>query len=430
MKKRNILVIGSGGREDALARRLKMSPQAGTIYVTPGNPGTAMAGCQNISVQLTNNNLLCDLACDLEIGLAVIGSENMLATGIVPALQNRGILVFGPSHSWLIETSKSYAKLLMHSVGIPTAPFEIFYDPEPAKRYVRKTEKPVVIKADGPAFGKGVRICENVKEAESAIDDFMAKKTLGKAGKKIVIEDKLYGRELSIHALCDGNHVKLFPVVRDHKTITGKDGKELMTGGMGVCGPINVDSNIIKTIEQKIVLPCIDELRKRGSPFVGCLYPGIILTDDGPKVLEFNARFGDPEAQVYMNLLEDDVDLIEVFMACIQGRLNTIDLRWKDARCACIVLAAHGYPGEIRTGDPIIINDLGKELTKDPIVYHAGTAWSNGLLVTNGGRVLNVVTLIGHNPVDIYFEAYRSVLTNKISFSGMQVRYDIVRSFA
>jgi len=424
--KTNVLVVGGGGREHALAWKLKQSPQAGTIYVAPGNPGTAMLGCQNIPLAPIPNNfdMLADLACHLNIGLAVIGPDNVLADGIVRLFKNRGIPTFGPEGAWIVEASKSFAKELMHKTNIPTADFEIFTSPEAAKEYVRSKNGDVVVKADGLALGKGVRVCLNVAMADAAIEDFLVKQTLGNAGARIVIEDRLEGVELSIHALCDGEHVKLFPPVRDHKhLLDGNRGP--MTGGMGVFGPIDVEPGFMERVEREIIMPCLQDLAAHGLPFVGCLYPGLMLTKDGPKVLEFNARFGDPETQVYMRLLKEDVDLIEVLLACIKGRLDKIDLRWKDEKCVCITLAAHGYPDNPRKGDAVSILWHGDRNITDPVLFHAGTSWSDGGLYTNGGRVLNLTKMIT-DPFDIN-RAYYPIKGREIGFNGMQYRKDIGR---
>jgi len=424
MKKINVLVIGSGGREHALTWKLIKSPQAGIIYVAPGNPGTEILGCKNIPILPIESNfrLIADIANQLRIGLVVIGPEQPLAHGIVRCFEPYNIPVFGPDSASVIEYSKSYAKLLMRKAGIPTADFEIHDNYDKAVKCVERRGGRVVVKADGPASGKGVIVCHSVQDANFALNDLMVRKIHGKAGEKVVIEKLLEGEELSIHTLCDGEHIKMFPPVRDHKRL--RDGNlGPMTGGMGAFGPIDVDASLIKTIEQKIVTPCIEELSGRGLTFVGCLYPGIMLTKDGPKVLEFNARFGDPETQVYVRLLEDDVDLIEVLLACTRGELNKVNLRWKDARCICVILAAEGYPDNPKKGEKI---DMGSFLigqNGDPVVFHSGTEWRNGYLCSNGGRVLGVTSLFRENSQREY--AYEMIEKGHIRFPGMQYRKDI-----
>jgi phosphoribosylamine--glycine ligase len=426
MKRTNVLIIGSGGREHALAWKIKRSAKIEDIYVAPGNPGTAMLGCKNIPLSPVRENFitLADMAEHLDIGLVIVGPDNALAEGIVGFFKNRHIPVFGPEDSWFIESSKWQAKQLMRKVGIPTADFEIFDDPDKAIDYVRHKKGDVVVKADGLALGKGVFPCTyDVAKAEEAIRDLMIKKTLGAAGETVVIEDRLEGPELSIHALCDGEHVTLFPAVRDHKRLLDGDTGP-MTGGMGVCGPIAVDPALMETIEKKIVLPCIKELYWRGSPFVGCLYPGIMLTKEGPKVLEFNARFGDPETQAYMRLLEDDVDFFEVLLACTQARLNQVKIRWKKQKCVCITLAAEGYPGVSRKGNPI---ELGRyhdqEDTGGGIVFQCGTLADKGHLVTNGGRVLSFTALLNDEKEALDWPC--KAINRHIRFEGMQHRTDI-----
>ncbi len=395
MNKINVLIVGGGGREHALAWKIQQSPQCGNLYVAPGNPGTAMLGCRNISIPIIKDNfkILGDLATNLKIGLAVIGPENALANGIVTTLLNRGIPTFGPTaKAAQIESSKSFAKKLMGDVGIPTADFKVFSDNQlkAAKKYVQEKKGGVVVKADGLAFGKGVRVCHSIEESLQAIEDFMVQKTLGDAGRKVVIEDLLAGIELSIHALSDGTNVKLLPPLHDHKHLfNGNTG--LMTGGMGVYGPINITTGLMEEIEKTIVLPCIRELARRNIPFVGCLYPGLMLTKKGPRVLEFNARFGDPEGPVYMRLMDDTVDFIEVCFACIKGKLNKVELKWKNTQCLSIVHATYGYPESPRFGD--IVSLKPSEIFEE-VIFQNGTAWSDGKLITNGGRVLECTYLI------------------------------------
>ena len=438
MQKVNVLIIGGGGREHSTFWKLMQSPQAGNIYAAPGNPGMAMMGCKNIPIAPTSENfgLLADIAENLKIGLVFVGPDNALHDGIARVFTHRGIPTFGPSHATIIESSKVFAKELMRKVGIPTADFEVFSDPNAAKKYAASKKGEVAVKADGLALGKGARVCSSIEESSAAIDDFMIKKTLGQAGEKIVIEDVLEGQELSIHALCDGDHVKLLLPVRDHKHLLD-GGKGPMTGGMGVCGPIPVSDALMEKIEQEIVLPCIRELASRNMPFVGCLYPGLMLTADGPKVLEFNARFGDPETQVLMRLLKYDVDLIDVFLACTSGRLDKVELRWKDAYCTCVVLVAEGYPGNPRKGDKIELGSYTKTpaYSYDPgstetVVFHAGTAFSNGELVTNGGRVLGVTTLFNNTlplatGVAMSYLEIDSQRFKQIGFHGAHFRRDI-----
>jgi phosphoribosylamine--glycine ligase len=424
MEKINVLLIGGDARTHAIGWKAKQSPRAGTIYVAPGNPGTAMLGCQNIPLQPVRENLeaLRDLAVHLNVKLAVIGPENALAEGIVRMFKNAGIPTFGPEMSWIIETSKVFAKDLMSEIGIPTAPYRVFIDPHEALSFA-KSKDGCVIKCDGLALGKGTRVCTSVAKAEMAIDDFMIKKIHGTAGEKVIVEDLLDGPELSVQALCDGEHVKILPFLRDHKTLTD-DPESSMTGGMGVCGPIDVHEDLKKFIEHKIVLPTVRHLSQIGMPFVGCLYPGLILTKDGPMVLEFNARFCDPGTQLHMRLLEDDVDFLDVLMACTEGRLDKVDLRWKDSYGVCITLVAAGYPDTPRKNDDVFVIRDQRERVQ-PIVFHGATAWSDGWLVTSGGRVLSVTMLTGKNKSAASALEWIKPAEGMISFTGMQYRKDI-----
>lgn len=425
MKKINVLIIGGGGREHALALGIKRSKQVDEVYVAPGNPGTALLGCHNIPLPPTRQNfdLLDDLIFRLNIQLVVVGPDNALADGIVDVLSLKGVRVFGPTQAAAqIESSKAYAKQLMKAAGIPTAKFEVFIDHKHALEYVRIRNGFVVIKADGLALGKGVRVCSSVLQAEKALHEFMVADILKGAGKTVVIEEKLEGEELSAHFLCDGIHIKAFPFVRDHKhLLAGNQGP--MTGGMGVYGPIDVKPGLLEQIEKEIVFPLLRTLEERDMRFVGCLYPGLMLTKDGPKVLEFNARFGDPETQVYMRLLEDDVDFLDVLLACTEKRLDQVELRWKPEKCVCITLAAYGYPDDPRKGDVIGIDSSIANGQADPVIFHGGTRWDRNCLVTNGGRVLYVTKLV-KGPDEIGW-AYRPLRQGQIVFQNMQYRTDI-----
>ena len=426
MKRTNVLVIGGGGREGSVSWKLLQSPQAGTIYVAPGNPGTAMMGCQNIPIQPTPDNfeILADIACHLNVGLVFIGPDSALASGIVRVFRNRGITTFGPEGAAVIEASKSYAKKLMSEAGIPTAPFEIFRDPNAAKEYARIKNGQVVVKANGLCLGKGSFPCHNIKEAKEVIDDLLVKKVCGDAGRYIVIEDLLEGNEISVHVLCDGSETLMLPVLRDHKRLTS-DPKSPMTGGMGVHGPIDIDDNLASEIMTRIVEPCIEKLAEWNLPFVGCLYPGLMLTKDGPMVLEFNARFGDPETQLYMCLLEDDVDLIEVFTACARGRLKGVDIRWKKKKGICITVAAEGYPDNPRKGDPLYGEIFDGSECGEPRIFHCGTAWKDGQLLTNGGRVVSYTELFDPNSQKISVQGAHFMIKKRVSFHGMQIRDDV-----
>ncbi|MES2470830.1 MAG: phosphoribosylamine--glycine ligase [Patescibacteria group bacterium] len=427
-KARKALILGSGAREDSIVWRLLRFDPTMEVYAAPGNPGMAMRGCKLIPLSLDHKNfeLLKDIALNLGITLVIVGPDNALVDGVVGVFTQAGIPTFGPETACVIEASKNYAKNLMRNIGIPTAPFETFSNYDDAAAYVRKKDGQVVVKADGLALGKGVRVCNSVNEALQALTDFMINEKVGAAGKTVVIEDKLVGTELSIHAFCDGTDAAMLLPVRDHKTLTS-DPKSPMTGGMGVWGPIDIDSELMTTIKETIVMPCLQELNKRRTPFRGCLYPGLMLTADGPKVLEFNARLGDPEAQWYMRMLREDVDVYDVFLACAEGNLKRLGygsepFQWHNANCSVITLAAAGYPEKPQKGDPIEGLQNYTSPNGKTVVFHGGTAWVNGELVTNGGRVLSVSTVLGNaEPVRNAYEPLRMGL----GFSRFHYRGDI-----
>ncbi len=432
MNKTNVLVIGSGGREHGIAWKLKQSPQAEDVYVAPGNPGTEMMGCKSIPISPTRENfdILIELIKTLHIGLVVVGPDNPLELGITDWLMPY-VPVFGPKRQAArIEYSKSYALQIMEKAGIPHPVSASFPNSNvnDAINYARERNGNVVVKANGLAFGKGVRVCHSIEQAVEAINDLMVQKVLGKAGESIVIQERLEGKELSIHALCDGEHVKMLPPVRDYKHLLDGN-KGPMTGGMGAYGPIDVEPGLMETIKKTMVIPCVHALAQRGSPFIGCLYLGIMLTPDGPKVLEFNARFGDPEAQVLMRLLDDEVDLIEVLLACTQGRLNEVELKWKNKQCICVVATAFGYPENPGKGDPITFRDNRSRSSSDSIIFHSGTAWKDGRIVTNGGRVFSWTSLIDRqSDIPDFYDVHVRGLSGDGQyprFGGMHYRTDI-----
>ena len=424
MNKTNVLYIGGDGRAHAIVWKLLQSPQAGNIYASPGNPGIALSGGQNIpfpSMSKKPYEALAELAVELDVGLVVIGSEDHLSAGAADVFSNRGLKTFGPKGgAWVVESSKAYAKLLMEEAEIPTAPFGITSSPGIAGELSRARGGKAVIKADGLAQGKGVFVCRNMDEAETAIKILMIDKKFGEAGSKVIVEDLLDGNEFSLQILTDGFNYRMLPAVKDYKRRDNND-EGLMTGGMGAIGPIAVDPILMKQIEETIIVPFLKTMESRNMPFSGCLYVGLMITKDGPKVLEFNARFGDPEAQVLMTLLHDRVDLIEVFLSCLNGRLGNIDLIWKDLYCSCITLAAQGYPETPRLGDKIhIISDESRDHIR---LFHAGTIWKDGNLVTNGGRVLSLTTLFKDS--DDRSIPYYEISYGQVRFNDMQYREDI-----
>ncbi len=412
----NILVVGSGGREHALVWKLRQSSRVKNIFVSPGNAGTSL-GATNIPISETNE--IINWLKENPVDLVIIGPDNYLAEGIVDKVQEMGIMVFGPTKAAAeIEWSKSFAKQLMQEEGIPSAAFETFDDLKKANLYIENQKFPIVIKADGLAFGKGVVIAENLDQAKKALADIMGHKIYGNAGKTIIIEEYLQGQEISIHAFCDGESAILFPSSQDHKRIfDGNKGPN--TGGMGTIAPVvGVTDEQLKEIKEKIVVPTLQALKKRGRIFKGILYPGIMITENGPKVIEFNARFGDPETQSYMRLL--DSDLVEVLIACIEGNLKSKKILWSNKFACCITCASRGYPETSEKGKII----QGLETIKDNniVIFHAGTKNKGNKIITNGGRVLGV-TATGNSLPKALEEAYAAI--KMISFDGMQYRKDI-----
>lgn len=413
-----VLIVGSGGREHALAWAIKKSPRAGQIFIAPGNAGTAQIGT-NVNIPADNLPKIVSFARDNAIDLVVVGPEVPLALGLVDVLQDAGIRAFGPSaEAAKLEASKGFAKAFMTEMGIPTAKFGAFDDYHAALDFVNAFEGQMVIKADGLAAGKGVIVCDTVEQARDALHRMMLDDAFSGAGERVVIEERMTGKEVSLMAFSDGKHVSLLPPARDHKRIFDQDQGE-NTGGMGAfTHPADVSPELIERIRREVVQPTIDGMAARGTPFVGVIYPGLMLTPDGPRVLEFNARFGDPETQAILPLL--DTDLIEIMLACVEGRLDQIDIRWKLGACATIVAAAPGYPGKYPKGMPI----SGLEVVQNAIVFHAGTAQKDGQVVANGGRVLSI-SATGLTLDAAINAAYTELV--KVRFEGMHYRRDIGR---
>lgn len=419
MKKKIVLIIASGGREHALGWRLAKSPQVGKIYFAPGNPGTATIG-ENTNIPATDFKEMIAFAKKKKVDLTVAAPDDILAQGVVNEFQKAGLKIFGPTkEAAIIESSKAFAKELMKEEGIPTAKYQTFTDAKKAKAYVKKQKTPIVIKASGLALGKGVVVAHTLDEALSAIDDAMVNKVFGKAGDELVIEEFMTGKEVSIHAFSDGEHVALFPTSRDHKPIfEGNKGPN--TGGMGTIAPVvEITAKELEEIKEKIVLPAIRGLKKRKRKFVGCLYPGLMMTKEGPKVVEFNSRFGDPEMESYMRLL--DSDLYEILNACVDGALDHVTITWAKQAACCIILASAGYPASSHKGD--IITGL-KKVPNNVVVFHLGTKEFEGNVVTNGGRVLGI-TATGKTLNGALKQAYEQIGSKGIHFDGMQYRKDI-----
>jgi phosphoribosylamine---glycine ligase len=413
--KQKILIIGGGGREHAIGWKVSQSSRAGEIYFTPGNAGTALLG-KNVDIKATDISGLVSLARAEKIDLTLALPDDPLALGIVDLFESKGLRIFGPNKAAAqLESSKAFAKGFMKRHGLPTARFEVFTDYESAKKYLHTQKLPIVVKASGLALGKGVVICRTREEAEAALENCLVKKIFGTAGEEVVIEEFLEGREISIHAFSDGENYSLFPASQDHKKI-GEGNTGLNTGGMGTIAPLDAD---MTQIEKEIIMPTFSALKKEGIEYKGVLYPGLILAPDGPKILEFNARFGDPETQTYMRLLETDI--LDIVDACIDGTLDQLQIKWKIEFACTIVLASGGYPGGYEKGKEI----RGiEEAEKNPevVVFHAGTAKKDSKLITSGGRVLGV-SATGQSLETSLERAYRSATA--ISFEGMQYRKDI-----
>ncbi len=414
-----VLIVGSGGREHAIAWKVSQSKRVDHIYCAPGNAGIAeYAEC--VDIKAMELEKLADFAESHEIDLTVIGMDDPLVAGIVDVFEARGLRVFGPrKNAAMIEGSKAFSKELMKKYQIPTAAYETFDSAEAALSYLEGASFPIVLKADGLALGKGVLICNSLQEAKDGVKTIMMDKQFGSAGDKLVIEEFMTGREVSVLAFCDGTHIKPMTSAQDHKR--AKDGDQgLNTGGMGTFSPSPFyTKEVAEFCEQHIYQPTMDAMKAEGRPFQGVLFCGLMLTKDGPKVLEYNARFGDPEAQVVLPRMENDI--IDVFEACIDGRLDEVDLRFADNAAVCVILASNGYPEHYEKGFEItgLENFKGRD---GYYVFHAGTKFDQGRIVTNGGRVLGV-TALGTDLKDARRNAYEA--TNWIQFENKYMRGDI-----
>ncbi|MBF1662586.1 MAG: phosphoribosylamine--glycine ligase [Selenomonas noxia] len=411
----NILVIGSGGREHALFWKLSESPQTERIYAIPGNPGMG----EMTDIAVTDNAAILQFAKEKDIGLVVVGPEVPLMNGLVDDLEAAGIPAFGPrANAAEIEGSKSFAKDLMKKYGIPTARYEVFAEAEAAHAYIRSEGTPIVVKADGLAAGKGVVVAMTEQEALDAVDAIMENNSFGDAGERVVIEEFMEGEEASLLAFTDGTVIRPMISAQDHKRAFDGD-KGPNTGGMGTYAPAPVMTpELTERAVEEILKPTISAMEKEGRAYRGCLYLGLMITADGPKVVEFNARFGDPETQVVLPLL--DGDLVQIMHACADGTLADVPIRWKDGAAVCVVLSAGGYPASYEKGNEIY--GIGNAEKLGALVFHAGTAKKNGKIVTNGGRVLGVVGM-GKDIASAVQSAYDAV--DQISFKGEYHRKDI-----
>jgi phosphoribosylamine---glycine ligase len=422
-----ILVIGSGGREHALVWKLAQSPHVTELWCAPGNAGIlqetvrktgSLVECVNIGAE--DLPKLLAFAQEKKIELTVVGPDNPLALGIVDLFQSKGLRIWGPNQKAAqFESSKVFSQRFMEKYGIPTARAGTFDDPAAARKFADSLGGKCAVKADGLALGKGVLICGNVSEASKAIDEILVSKTFGAAGANIVIQEFLEGTEISLHALCDGKTARMFPTSQDHKRALDGD-KGLNTGGMGTYSPTPFLSDVeLAETSRKILEPFMRGCMAEGIEYRGILYPGIMVTKDGPRVIEFNARFGDPEAQVYLTRLEND--LLELLDASASGTLGQVELKWNALASVCVVIASGGYPGSYARGKSIVGLDCAGELPNTK-VFHAGTARAGEQIATSGGRVLGV-TALGKDLKAARAAAYAAVQT--IHFEGAHYRKDI-----
>ncbi len=414
-----VLIVGSGGREHAIAWSVAKSPKVDKIYCAPGNAGIAeFAECVNIKAMEFDK--LVAFAKENAIDLTIIGMDDPLVGGVVDAFESEGLRVFGPrKNAAIIEGSKAFSKDLMKKYKIPTAAYENFTDPDEAIKYLETAKMPIVLKADGLALGKGVLICNTLEEAKEGVKTLMLDKQFGDAGNEIVIEEFMTGREVSVLAFCDGKTIKCMTSAQDHKR--AKDGDQVLnTVGMGTFSPSPFYNDEVEAFCEKYVYQStIDAMASEGRPFTGILFTGLMITEDGPKVLEYNARFGDPEAQVVLPRMKNDI--IDVMEACIDGKLSDVELEFEDNAAVCVVLASDGYPEKYDKGFEIKGLDTFKD--KDGYyVFHAGTKFDGDKIVTNGGRVLGVVAK-GENLKAARANAYKA--TEWIDFANKYKRNDI-----
>jgi phosphoribosylamine--glycine ligase len=415
----DVLLIGSGGREHALAWKLRQSRQLGKLYVAPGNAGTALCG-QNVPIKDNDVPALVEFAREKKVGLAIVGPEDPLAAGVVDTLEAAGIKAFGPSGpAAQLEADKAFAKQLMRGSAVSTAEGRIFDRFADAKAYIASRDEPVVVKAAGLAKGKGVIVCDDPADGIIAAEKIMVEKVFGAAGDRVVVEDKLLGEEASILAFVDGRNIYLMESSQDHKPIgDGDTGPN--TGGMGAYSPAPVvNDTVMNKITREILVPVVDAMNRNGTPYKGVLYAGLMITSGGPRVLELNVRFGDPETQPILMRLQSD--LLDVCLAVCEGRLDEVTLKWDPRPAVCVVMASGGYPGDYEKGK-LITGLEDAEKLEDVAVFHAGTRKQNGDVVTNGGRVLGV-TALGADVAAAKARAYEAVAC--INFEGAYCRRDI-----
>ncbi len=414
-----VLIVGSGGREHAIAYCVAKSDKVDKIYCTPGNAGIAeYAEC--VPIGAMEFDKIRDFAKENDVDLVIVGMDDPLVGGLVDVLEDAGIRTFGPrKNAAILEGSKSFAKNLMKKYNIPTGDYAVFTDPDEALAYLENAKFPIVLKADGLALGKGVLICQNLEEAEEGVKTIMLDKKFGDAGNEMVIEEFLTGREVSVLSFVDGNIVKTMTSAQDHKR-AGDGDTGLNTGGMGTFSPSPFYTPEIDAYcQEHIFQPTVDAMKAEGRPFKGIIFFGLILTEDGPKVLEYNARFGDPEAQVVLPRMKND--LVDVCEACIDGTLDQIDLEFEDNAVVCVVLASDGYPVSYEKGFPISgLDEFGKH--EGYYCFHAGTRFDGEDIVTNGGRVLGI-TAKGKDLKEARANAYAA--TEWVDFANKYMRHDI-----
>ncbi len=413
----NVLVIGSGGREHTICWSLSKSPKVDKIYCLPGNGGISqIAECVPISV-MDFDAIIDFVDSHKDIELTVVAPDDPLAAGLVDRLEEKGHRAFGPrANAAIIEASKAFSKYLMKKYDIPTAKYEEFDNYDKAVEYLAKAKYPLVVKADGLALGKGVIICNTKEEGLQAAKEMMIDSKFKDAGKRVIVEEFMVGQEVSILSFCDGKTIIPMVNARDHKRAYDND-QGLNTGGMGTFSPSAIyTEEVEEEVMNKIILPTVDAMNKEGRTFKGVLYFGLMLTDDGAKVVEYNARFGDPETQVVLPRLK--TDLCDIFNAVVDGTLDKINIEWTDDACVCVVMASGGYPESYEKGKEITIGDIADNI----LIFHAGTAIKDGKLVTSGGRVLGV-TAMGKDIHEARAKAYEAV--SKIHFDGAFFRRDI-----
>jgi phosphoribosylamine--glycine ligase len=415
----NVLLIGSGGREHAIAWKLAQSKDLDKLYIAPGNPGTAECG-RNVSIGPDNTDKLLEFAHQNKVELVVVGPEDPLAAGLVDKFEAADIKAFGPSaKAAKLEADKAFAKQLMRASSVSTAESRTFDRFEDAKAYIASRDEPVVIKAAGLANGKGVFVCDDPADGILAAEKVMCDRIFGPAGDTIIVEDKLLGEEASILAFVDGRNIYIMESSQDHKAIgDGDTGPN--TGGMGAYSPAPVvTEDLMNQITREILVPTVDGMNRSGAPYKGVLYAGLMLTAGGPRVLEFNVRFGDPETQPILMRLKSD--LLEVLLAVCDGTLDEVNLEWDPRPAVCVVMASGGYPDDYQKGKTITGLQEARRLD-DVMVFHAGTKQQDGEIVTSGGRVLGV-TALGRTIADAKEKAYQAV--DKIHFDGVYFRRDI-----